>query len=182
MLKDSQVSSLYNNSREELAKSGIIKSCVTVWNHNVTTQWAYKLALEILGVKSCPDRDIWNAILSEEGYNAIEAVALNEFYFWRIVNSASLSFVSDKPKIYTVKRAISEIRSNMTRYPLGRMDVVASLINDNLSAYDAVRLNSIGLLLWNRTTESIALNPLYFAEDEWDKLKIKQAIVLSENL
>jgi hypothetical protein len=169
MLDVNQTILLYNKSKEELTKSANSRSVAADWKPSVNPTWAYKLALEITGKESCTDEEIWVAIISAEGYLAIEAVALNEYYFWRIVYAASLG-INLRTKLYAVNYTISEMRAGIARLSIDRKGIAKSLADGSLTANLAVMATSVGLLLWDRRTELAVLNPLYFTESEWEKL------------
>jgi hypothetical protein len=157
-----QLKTLYNLSAGEVKKWGSSKPFISKWENNCTYT-LYRLACEMSEVDSMHDAGILPAIFGEKGLGYIQAVALNEYWFWRIAHEYSTHCTIERDPVAALTRSISEIRNNNTRAFSPRKDA----LNGQLTPETACHLTAIGCLLWDFDRETWVPNPLFYSSREW---------------
>lgn len=161
---------VYNEAAVEKARwSALGKSQKTVWEHNVVSQWLYKLVLDIANVKSLSDTEILPIFFGQEGVELLNHVIRSEYYFWTVMRE----FAFECSILYkenlepadgydVLKKTISKIRSDNTRITIDRLAV----LEQRLSIWQICQFTAAGIILWSHDEKTWTPNPLWFTEKE----------------
>ena len=159
-MNDTQIKQLYSIAHDQTKRWGASKSYVSKWQDNVTFP-LYKLACDVAAVDSLRNDEILPAIFGpfDKGFESIDAQALNEYWFWRVVCNYVLGDF-DVPPVERTRAAVKRTKLDC----MNSCHFRSLALEGTANTIDAVRLTVAGVILLDK--DKGVLNPLFFREKE----------------
>lgn len=163
---------LYNKSQQHFIESGYYLNKVEDWSYCIS-QDLYGVAKSLLGT-NCSDVEILPAIYGD--CSELIAIAKNRRVFWQISSEFCLRLTHFQTPEMALKRAIQEIRISHQRMLFDREAVISNgMTNMQIAEYI-----SEGIVLFNRELKIIQPNPLYFTDEEIQRIRLKENSIVVE--
>jgi hypothetical protein len=159
-LTEEKLTQIYNGVRSELKDKAYAKhTAENHWRNCTRPQWLYKAACGLPGSR-ISDLDIVDSVFGEGFLEGVASSVASSYYFWQIAAEWSIAQQIAEPFV-SPQKAVARTRSNYRRWGLDMQPA----IDRNLSASQAVRLSSIGAVLWEPIAEDWVVNPLFLKKD-----------------